>query len=65
MLSAIRALGPDAKATAYHDYFEHLHDFAGTSGVYDFRTGDQRGLGADNIIMSQWVPAQQTWVGLK
>jgi branched-chain amino acid transport system substrate-binding protein len=62
VVSALRALGPDAKATQIHDYIENLHDFAGANGYYDFRTGDQRGLTGNDIVMARWNPAAHTWV---
>jgi branched-chain amino acid transport system substrate-binding protein len=65
VVSALRALGPDAKAPALHEYLERLHGFAGTSGIYDFRSGDQRGLSPDETIISEWVPSKQTWAEAK
>jgi branched-chain amino acid transport system substrate-binding protein len=65
VVQALRALGPDAKAAQIHAYIENLHDFAGANGYYDFRTGDQRGLTANDIVMARWDPTANTWVKAK
>jgi branched-chain amino acid transport system substrate-binding protein len=65
VVQALRALGPDAKASQIHDYIENLHDFAGANGYYDFRTGDQRGLNPNDTVMAVWDPAKNTWVKAK
>jgi branched-chain amino acid transport system substrate-binding protein len=62
VVTALRALGPDAKAAQIHDFIENLHDFAGANGYYDFRTGDQRGLTGNDVVMARWDPAAHTWV---
>lgn len=62
IVSALRALGPDAKAAQIRDYIENLHGFAGANGFYDFRTGDQRGLNPNDTSMATWSPAKNTWV---
>jgi branched-chain amino acid transport system substrate-binding protein len=65
IVSALRTLGPDAKASQIRDYIENLHGFAGANGYYDFRVGDQRGLNPNDVVMAQWDPQKQTWVKAK
>jgi branched-chain amino acid transport system substrate-binding protein len=55
LIGALRRLGPNASAEQLHTYIEGLHDFAGVSGTFDFRTGNQRGLGPDALLMYRWV----------
>jgi branched-chain amino acid transport system substrate-binding protein len=54
LVGALRKLGPNAGAEQLHDYIEGLHGWSGVSGTYDFRTGDQRGLGPDALLMYHW-----------
>jgi branched-chain amino acid transport system substrate-binding protein len=56
VIDALRHAGPDASAVQVHDYIENLHGFAGIAGMYDFRSGDQHGLGDDATIVVQWDP---------
>ena len=53
-VSALRHLGPDATAEQVHDYIEHLHGWVGVNGIYDFSSGDQRGIGQNGLEVSQW-----------
>jgi branched-chain amino acid transport system substrate-binding protein len=64
VISALRKLGPSAKAAQIHEYIESLHGFAGTSGSYDFTTGDQRGLGLSDVILSEWTPSKRAWIAV-
>ena len=62
VVEALRKYGPDAKAAQIKAYIEQLHGFAGINGVYDFRTGDQRGLNISESVMTVWSPQKNTWV---
>jgi branched-chain amino acid transport system substrate-binding protein len=42
-------------------YFLSLHDVYGASGSFDFRLGNQRGLGIADTIMARWNPATKLW----
>jgi branched-chain amino acid transport system substrate-binding protein len=64
IVSALRKLGPGATSAQIHQYIESLKNFPGTSGLYDFSTGDQRGLGLRDVILSVWDPAKHTWVAV-
>lgn len=56
VVAALRALGPGASAAQIHDWIENLHDFPGALGMYDFRTGDQHGLGTDSCYIVRYDP---------
>lgn len=60
LIGALRKLGPNAGAAQLHDYVETLHGWSGVSGTYDFRSGDQRGLGPDALLMYRWDPADSS-----
>jgi branched-chain amino acid transport system substrate-binding protein len=65
VVAALKKFGPAMTAAQFRDYLAGLHGFAGANGVYDFRTGDQRGLGGSQAgIMVRWDAAKQTWVGI-
>ncbi len=54
IVHAYRALGTTATAEQLRNYLEGLHDFAGLYGVYDFRTGDQHGVGSVTLPVVRW-----------
>jgi branched-chain amino acid transport system substrate-binding protein len=60
-VDAFRHLGTSATAAQVHDYIENLHGFAGIAGTYDFRGGDQHGLGDDATVILQWDAARSTF----
>jgi branched-chain amino acid transport system substrate-binding protein len=54
VLAAYSAIGPKATSEQIHAYIESLRDFAGITGVYDFRDGSQRGINSSAIVMIRW-----------
>jgi branched-chain amino acid transport system substrate-binding protein len=64
LISSFRKLGPNAKAAQIHDYMESLRSFPGTSGIYDFTSGDQRGLGLGDVVLSEWTPLKRAWIAV-
>ena len=60
----MRKLGPSATPEQIRDYIETLHGFAGVSGVYDFRAGDQHGIGENGVVMVRWNPGNDTFVAV-
>lgn len=64
IVHALQALGPDATANQVRTYLENLHGFAGVNGDYDFRTGNQRGLGPEDIMVVRWDATTSSWVGM-
>ncbi len=61
-VNALRHFGPNATAEQVHDYIEHLHGYAGTNGIYDFSSGDQRGIGQNGLEMAQWDAKKDDFV---
>jgi branched-chain amino acid transport system substrate-binding protein len=59
LVDAFRKLGTNASADQVHAYIEGLHDFPGLGGLYDFRVGNQHGLGENNVIVVQYDAAHQ------
>jgi ABC-type branched-subunit amino acid transport system substrate-binding protein len=57
VVAALRALGPNATSKQIHDWIESQHGFAGVLGIYDFRTGDQHGLGIDSTLVVRYDAA--------
>lgn len=60
-IAALRHVGVHASAKTLHDEMESLHATAGTNGIYDFRSGDQRGLTLNSLVIAKWLPAKKTW----
>jgi branched-chain amino acid transport system substrate-binding protein len=56
LVSGLRAIGPAATAAQLRDYLIHLHSYAGVNGIYDFRDGSQRGIGAGAANVQRWDP---------
>ena len=63
-VNAYRAVGPAATAEQLQNYVQHLHGWAGITGVYDFRDGSQRGIGVASGIVAQWDPAKNDFVAI-
>jgi branched-chain amino acid transport system substrate-binding protein len=61
MVDALRALGTNATAEQFKNYLNNLHDYAGISGIYDFRK-DPHGITIDDMIMMRWDTTKQVWV---
>ena len=65
IISALKKLGPNATAAQLKEYLSNLHGYAGACGMYDFRSGDQRGLTASqNLVMVRWDIPKDTWVAV-
>jgi branched-chain amino acid transport system substrate-binding protein len=62
IVAALRALGPAATGDQMIDYIANLHNFAASSGIYDFRIGDHHGLTDSALVFVKWVPGQKTFV---
>jgi branched-chain amino acid transport system substrate-binding protein len=56
VVAALRSLGPNATAQQIHSWIEALHDFPGALGMYDFRSGDQHGLGESSLYVVRYNP---------
>lgn len=49
--TVLRQLGTGATAPQIHDAIEHLKNFPGVGGIYDFSVGDQHGTGENGLLM--------------
>ena len=54
VVEVMRRLGPDATADQFRNELEHFHGYAGINGIYDFRDGSQRGIGANAVVIYHW-----------
>jgi branched-chain amino acid transport system substrate-binding protein len=64
LTAALRQLGTGATAQQIHDYIENLRSFPGILGVYDFSTGNQRGLTQRDLTIMRWDSKKSTWVAV-
>jgi branched-chain amino acid transport system substrate-binding protein len=64
LVSALRKLGTGATAQQIHGYIENLRGFPGILGVYDFTTGDQRGLTQRDLTIMRWDKQKNTWLAV-
>jgi hypothetical protein len=62
IVDALRHLGTHATAQQIRDYILHLHGWIGANGVYDFSSGDQRGIGQNSIVVARWAPEKNNWI---
>ena len=64
VIDGLKKLGPNATAAQLNDYIQHLDGWAGINGFYNFKTGNQRGLGIDAVIMDRWDPVNGEFVAV-
>ena len=64
VVNAMQHLGPDATAQQTRDYILNLHSWSGINGVYDFRDGEQRGIGLSSIVIDKWDPANTRFIAV-
>lgn len=64
LISTIQKLGPTATAAQIQRSLEDLHDYPGIMGVYDFRTGNQRGLSQRDMTIERWDAKKNAWVAV-
>ena len=62
LVDALRHLGPAASAVQIRDYILALRNWPGINGIYDFTTGDQRGIGVNAVAVQRWDAAKNDWV---
>lgn len=62
LIDSLRKLGPKATAAQVRDHLSKLKGFVGANGTYDFVKTPQRGLDIDNVVVTQWSPADKHWV---
>ena len=61
-IDALRHVGLSATSQQLHDYLLSEHSWVGINGVYDFASGDQRGLGDGSLVIAVWSPGKNTWM---
>jgi len=64
VVTALRALGPNASSQKIRDYINGITGFAGASGKYNFKTTPQRGLDVSQIFVARWDGPQNDWVAV-
>jgi branched-chain amino acid transport system substrate-binding protein len=64
VVTALRALGPNASGEKIRDYLNGISSFAGASGRYNFKTSPQRGLDVSQIFVARWDGSQNNWVAV-
>jgi branched-chain amino acid transport system substrate-binding protein len=64
VLDAFRHVGDNAGPQQIRDYINRLHGFAGINGIYDFRAGDQHGIGENGVVMVRYNPANDAFVAV-
>lgn len=62
VVNALDRAGPDATSEQLRSYLAHLKNFAGINGIYDFEKYPQRGIGAENALVTEWNAGAKTWV---
>ncbi len=62
VIGALRTLPPGASAQQIRDHLLQTAGWAGMNGFYDFRIGNQRGLGIKDCIVVRWDPKAGTWL---
>jgi branched-chain amino acid transport system substrate-binding protein len=62
VIDAYRHLGFNATAQQMRRYLNGLHGWVGINGVYDFRDGNQHGIGQNALIMSRWDPSKEDFI---
>jgi branched-chain amino acid transport system substrate-binding protein len=64
IVAALRIVGPDASPTALRDALHAIHGYLGADGLYDFRSGDNRGLTAVNGTVLRYDPRRALFVAV-
>ena len=62
VVQALRAHGTNATARQIRDFILGLHGWIGANGVYDFASGDQRGITQNSIVVARWAPEKNSWI---
>lgn len=54
LIDALRSQGADASADQVRSFIEGQRSWSGIYGRYDFSGGNQRGIGADELLVYRW-----------
>jgi branched-chain amino acid transport system substrate-binding protein len=60
-IAALRGAGTDATPDQLRAYVNGMHGVAGVQAVFDFRSGDMRGMPVEAARMLRWDGAKDTW----
>ena len=61
VVDALRHLGVGATAAQIKAYIDDQRSYAGISGMYNFRNGDRRGLGVNDVLVARWDALKASW----
>lgn len=64
IVEALRALPPNPSADQVRDWIEALHGWQGIDGAYDFRDGNQRGIGQNATVVFRWDAPTNSFIGM-
>jgi branched-chain amino acid transport system substrate-binding protein len=62
VLDGLKKIGTSGTAAQLNDFIQGQDHWAGINGFYDFKTGNQRGLGIDAVVMDRWDPATTDFI---
>ena len=62
VVDALRSLPPNPNAKQVRDAILALHGYVGVNGVYDFHSGDNRGLGVGNAVLVRYDGSRELFV---
>lgn len=64
VIEMLKKIGPQATAEQLRSAIAGLQGFAGVNGTYDFKKTPQRGLTAEQALVTRWDATKKTWVPL-
>ena len=64
VIDALRHTRKSPTAESIRAYINNLRNFTGTTGVYDFRDGSQRGIGLKAVVIDRWDKAKGDFVAV-
>jgi branched-chain amino acid transport system substrate-binding protein len=62
VMSALRALGPNAGADQVRTYLSELQGWVATQDVFDFKSYPQHGVGVNSVLIMRWDKNTQAFV---
>jgi branched-chain amino acid transport system substrate-binding protein len=62
VVDTLRKLPPNANAQQLRDAILAIHGYVGSAGVYDFHSGDNRGLGEGNVVLVRYDAGRDLFV---
>lgn len=62
IIDALNHLGTEATAAQIREYIANLRGWPGITGIYDFKTYPQRGLGPQDAYTTRWDASKHNWV---